>query len=101
MLEIGPISDFSNEGIYEVNLQNQNFLLIKHNNEYFCVEDKCGHFGEPLAHGKVKDNKIFCPVHNISFNLRNGQIVDHIGEDCEPIRVLNINVKDGVLFCEV
>jgi len=101
MLNIGPISDYPEEGIYEITLHNQPFLLIKHDNEYYCVEDKCGHFGEPLAKGKVKDKKIFCPVHNISFDLNTGQIADSMGEDCAPVRVLNIINKDGNLFFEI
>jgi len=99
MFTIGPLSEYPNEGIYEVKLQGQAFLLIKHNNQYYCVEDKCGHFGMPLAKGKVKDTKIYCPVHNISFDLNNGQVVNHMGEDCEPIRALKVIEKDEILFC--
>jgi nitrite reductase/ring-hydroxylating ferredoxin subunit len=99
MPSIGPITDYANEGIYEIKLENQNYLLIKHQGQYFCVEDKCGHFGVPLANGKVKDGKIYCSVHNISFDLLNGQVRDSMGENCEPIAVIELIEKDGILYC--
>lgn len=100
MQSIGPVADYLPEGIYEITLQGQAFLLINHNNDYYCVEDKCGHFGVSLAKGKVKDKKIICPQHYISFDLGSGEIVDHLGEDCEPIKALRIYEKDGILFCK-
>ena len=101
MLNIGPASNYPDEGTYEVKLNNQSFLLIRHNNQYYCVEDKCGHFGMPLAKGTVKDTKIYCPTHNISFDLNNGQVIDHLGEDCEPIKAIKIIEKDGILLCNL
>lgn len=99
MLTIGPVSDYSEEGIYPVKLDGLDYLVIKHANHLFCVEDKCGHFGMPLANGKVKDNKIYCAVHGISFDLHNGDIRDNWGEECDPINVIELIEQDGVLYC--
>lgn len=98
MHTIGPITDFANEGVYEIKLENQDYLLINHDGHFFCVEDKCGHFGMPLANGKVQDNKIYCREHGISFDLYNGQVRDHWGEECEPINVVKLIEQDGVLY---
>lgn len=100
MINLGPVSDYPDEGIYPVTLLEQPYLLIKHDNHYFCVEDKCGHFGISLAKGKVKDRKIICPQHYISFDLVSGDIVDHLGEDCEPIKTVQVVESDGTLYCQ-
>ncbi|MEJ2143199.1 MAG: Rieske (2Fe-2S) protein [Gammaproteobacteria bacterium] len=100
MHTIGPVTNFNDEGIYPVKIDGQDFLVIKHNNHLYCVEDKCGHFGMPLANGKVKDNKIYCAVHGISFDLFDGQVRDNWGEECDPIKVIELIEQDGVLYCK-
>lgn len=99
MHTIGPITDYPNEGIYQIKLESLDYLLIKHNDQYFCVEDKCGHFGVPLATGRVKDNKIYCREHGIGFDLFDGHVRDSMGEECDPIKVVKLIEQDGILYC--
>ena len=98
MHEIGPIKDFAKEGIYEVKLEGNDYLVICHDKRLYCIEDKCGHFGVPLSNGRVEDGKIFCAVHGISFNLKDGQIAKSWGEDCVPVKVVKLVAKDGMLY---
>lgn len=100
MQRIGPVSEYPHEGIYQISLQDQAYLLINHDSHFYCIEDKCGHFGVSLARGKIQDRKIICPQHHISFDLSTGEIVDHLGENCEPVKALSVIENHGILFCE-
>ena len=100
MYKIGPVSDYSNEGVYKFKLEGKDYLIVRHADQLFCIEDKCGHFGVPLASGRVKDNKIYCSVHGISFDLFDGQVRDSMGEDCDPINVVKLVEQDGILYCK-
>ena len=100
MNKIGPTSNFADEGIYEIKLEDQDYLLINHDKQLFCVENKCGHFGLPLATGRVRDNKIYCREHGIGFDLFDGHVRDSMGEDCDPIKVVKLIEQDGILYCK-
>lgn len=98
---IGPVSEFANEGIYPIKLDNHDYLLIRHAGQFFCIEDKCGHFGVPLATGRVKDNTIYCREHGIGFDLFDGKVRKSMGEDCDPVKVVKLIERDNVLYCKL
>lgn len=100
MHTIGSITDFTNEGIYPIKLEEQDYLIIKHDGQLFCIEDKCGHFGVPLSTGRVRDNKIFCREHGIGFDLFDGHVRESMGEDCDAIKIIELIEQDGILYCK-
>ena len=100
MRKLGPVLIYEDEGIYPVTIEGQNFLVIRHNGQLFCIENKCGHFGVPLATGRVRDNTIYCREHGIGFDLFDGQVKKSLGEDCNPIKVVKLIEQDGFLYCK-
>lgn len=100
MQKLGPVSDYADEGIYEIKLDDQDYLLINHQEHYFCIENKCGHFGVPLANGRIRDNTIYCREHGIGFDLFDGQVRKSMGEDCDPIKIAKLIEQDGILYCK-
>ena len=65
----------------------EGLLLLRHQGRLYCVENKCGHFGVPLADGEVRDGTIVCRQHGISFSLASGDVVNRPWENCDRIRV--------------
>lgn len=65
-------------------------LIIKQSNkshkadgEYYCIQDKCSHFGFSLSKGLLMGEKIVCPLHNAVFSIaygraENGPVFDGI-----------------------
>ena len=57
-------------------------FVVEHNGEQvllarttfgvFAVENRCSHAYQELHGGKVKKVMIFCPLHGVGFDLRNG-----------------------------
>lgn len=101
MHKLGPVTDYAKEGIYETKIGDKDYLVINHHGKHFCIEDKCGHFGVPLATGRVIDNTIYCREHGIGFDLFDGQVRKSMGEDCDPIKVLELVELDGILYSKL
>lgn len=40
--------------------------------KYYCVQDKCPHFGFSLAKGSLFGEKIVCPLHHATFDIKTG-----------------------------
>ena len=48
--------------------------LVKRDNQFFAVSDKCSHNGESLSKGKVNfADEVVCPLHGHQFNLKTGR----------------------------
>lgn len=48
-------------------------LLLKHQDEYYLVKNKCPHQGIKLDQAKCSDGMITCPWHHYSFDLKTGR----------------------------
>ncbi|MBX2969014.1 MAG: Rieske 2Fe-2S domain-containing protein [Cyclobacteriaceae bacterium] len=48
--------------------------LVKRQNQFFAVQDRCTHNGESLSKGMVNYlGEVICPWHNYRFSLQNGR----------------------------
>lgn len=100
MKKIGKISDYKREGIFPLVLDGKDLLIVHHDQTYYVIENKCGHFGIPLADGELKGKEIICSGHGISFNLQTGNVVNRPYENCDPVKTYLAKIIDGVLFYE-
>ena len=48
-------------------------VLVKLNGEIFALDDRCPHQGGPLSKGTMKDDKLMCPWHCWSFDVKTGR----------------------------
>lgn len=53
-------------------------VLIKMNGKVTALENKCPHFGLPLARGKIENGEIVCPFHGSRFNIETGANTDWV-----------------------
>lgn len=52
--------------------------LVRVNDKFFAVGNKCSHNGESLSKGKVNFiGEIVCPWHGYRFNLQTGQCAEN------------------------
>ena len=71
-------------------------LLVRTDDDYFCVADVCSHDGQPLGDGPISDNHITCTRHGARFDLANGNAL--CMPATEPIVAYTVQVTDdGVL----
>lgn len=51
-------------------------LLVRHQDEFYLVKNKCPHQGAKLDHATCEDGKIVCPWHHYGFDLKTGRGAD-------------------------
>lgn len=95
---LASLADYPDDGIYEVLFNNQSLLLVMNKGKPHLLENKCGHFGVPLANGRLSGNEIVCAEHGISFDLTTGAIVNRPYENCDPVKVLGFKQINGQIF---
>ena len=83
------------EAMHAVQLDSHRILIVRHQEKIYVVENKCGHFGVPLADGRLEEGQIFCAVHGIGFDLEDGTVSNRLHENCSPIRVFPFEIRDG------
>lgn len=89
----GEIRPFLHEG--------KRLLLVRQGGRLYCLDNKCGHFGAPLATGKLTQGCIQCEVHGISFSLETGQVVNRPWERCRPIGIYPVREEAGDALIEL
>jgi 3-phenylpropionate/trans-cinnamate dioxygenase ferredoxin subunit len=74
-------------------------VVVRCGDEYYAVEDRCTHDGEPLGTAEVEDCRIVCPRHGAQFCLRTGDALTPPAY--EPLRTFNVKSQDGRLLIEI
>ena len=68
-------------------------LLVRIDDEYFCVADVCTHDGQPLGDGPIADRQITCTRHGARFDLTTGDAL--CMPATEPVAVYSVRTDDG------
>jgi nitrite reductase/ring-hydroxylating ferredoxin subunit len=76
-------------------------LLIRHQGKLHCIDNKCGHFGVPMADGVLQDGTIACRQHGISFSLVSGEVINRPWENCDGLRIHTVVESDHEALIEL
>jgi len=76
-------------------LEGNKVLLLRKENTFFAMSNKCPHMGCPLSKGTLEEYVIKCPCHDWRFDIRSGEFVD-----AKEIRlpVYETKIVDGSVF---
>jgi nitrite reductase (NADH) small subunit len=98
-LSIGPIDQIPpGEGRNFVVAEQEIAVFRTHADEIFATQAYCPHRNGPLADGLVGGSRVVCPLHERTFDLRNGQ---EIGGDCSSLKTFKValtEAKDMMIF---
>lgn len=68
--------------------------------EFFATADLCTHEDWSLGEdGDLEDHKIVCCLHQASFDVRTGEVIDFPAT--EPLRTYPVRVADGEVWVQV
>ncbi|MEJ1961396.1 MAG: non-heme iron oxygenase ferredoxin subunit [Gammaproteobacteria bacterium] len=71
-------------------------LVICHTRDgVFAVENVCTHAFARMSEGYLKGNRIICPLHGATFDVRTGQVLG--GPAIAPLTAYQTKVVDGVV----
>ncbi len=96
-IEVAKADDISDEGTLLVDCAGEPVCLYKISEGIFATHDTCSHGMASLADGFiVEGNQIECPLHQGTFDVRNGQAV---GIPCKvDVRSYPVKVENGAVF---
>jgi 3-phenylpropionate/trans-cinnamate dioxygenase ferredoxin component len=73
-------------------------VVVRCEDGYYAVEDRCTHDGESLAGAEVEDCEIICPRHFARFCLKTGEALTPPAY--EPVRTFNVRTEDGRILVQ-
>src|SRR5499426_2314519 len=68
----------------QVDADGTNILLARVNGNYYAVGAICPHYGGPLAEGALCGERVICPWHHASFDVRTGDLLEPPAFDALP-----------------
>ena len=74
-------------------------LVVRCGENFYAVEDRCTHDGEPLGGAEVESCEIVCPRHGAHFCLRTGEALTPPAY--EPLRTYPVREEQGRLLVEM
>jgi 3-phenylpropionate/trans-cinnamate dioxygenase ferredoxin component len=72
-VKVGTVSEFKDVSKKKVTAGEKEILVVKNNNTFFAIDNKCPHMGGDLSLGKLDGTVITCPRHGSQFDVKNGQ----------------------------
>jgi 3-phenylpropionate/trans-cinnamate dioxygenase ferredoxin subunit len=71
-IKLGP-ADFAEKEMRGYEVGNRNVCIAKVNGRYKGLDDWCNHAGCLLSGGRIEDNLVICPCHEVGFDLDTGK----------------------------
>ncbi|HEY7184501.1 MAG TPA: FAD-dependent oxidoreductase [Blastocatellia bacterium] len=68
----------------QVDAGGTNILLARVNGAYYAVGGTCPHYGGPLAEGALCGERVICPWHHASFDVKTGDLLEPPAFDALP-----------------
>jgi 3-phenylpropionate/trans-cinnamate dioxygenase ferredoxin subunit len=90
--DVGPETDFAEDSITAVTVEDQDVIVIRQGGEVFALPDRCTHAKYPLHDGELLDGKIKCVHHGATFDLHSGRPTLPA---VKKIRLFDAAIEDG------
>jgi 3-phenylpropionate/trans-cinnamate dioxygenase ferredoxin component len=97
-VDVGGTATVSDGAPFAVEVDGVAVVVVRCGNEFYAVEDRCTHDGEPLGGAEVENCQIVCPRHGAHFCLRTGEALTPPAY--EPLRTYRVRVHDGRILIE-
>lgn len=89
-----PEAEFPEEGKAAIRLAGWSVLVLRVEDGYRAVNDRCTHQAALLSPGRVRRGAIMCPLHGARFEAATGRC---IGGAYADLRTFPLRIADGVI----
>ena len=79
-----------------VEVDGREILLCRTAEGLFAVDNMCSHAAARLCEGKLKGNKVFCPLHGAAFDVRDGTALTRPASI--PLQTFELREEGGELL---
>jgi 3-phenylpropionate/trans-cinnamate dioxygenase ferredoxin subunit len=97
-IKLGP-DDFAEKEMRGYEIGTRNVCIAKVNGRLKALDDWCNHAGCLLSGGRVEDNLVICPCHEVGFDLDTGKNETSPGI-ADDQTVVKIGVEDGEIVID-
>ncbi len=74
-LVAAKLADMPPSGKLSIELDDRYLIIVRINDQYFCLDDVCTHDGGSLGDGELEGYCLACPRHGAQFDVRDGRAV--------------------------
>jgi len=96
---IAALADLAASGGTPVEVGGRSLLVCRSGAGTFVIENRCSHQLAKLEGGKVKGPHIFCPLHGVRFDLRDGSPTGTLTK--ARIMVFASVIEDDAVYAEL
>jgi len=92
---VAKVDEFPVGSYRVVPLDDTEVVVVRSDDGFYAVENRCSHEDAPLAEGTIANGEITCPWHNARFCLKSGAALSPPA--VEPITTFPVRVANGVV----
>jgi nitrite reductase/ring-hydroxylating ferredoxin subunit len=97
-IKVARTADFETADRRVVSAGDRPVLLLRHEDGFYAVDNRCPHMGFPLDKGSVKDCILTCHWHHARFDLASGGTFDQFADD---VRAYPVELRGEELWIDV
>ena len=91
--EVADTADIPEGGSVSVQFSGHDILICHTKGEFFAVENQCTHALSKLEGGRLRADRLICPLHGAAFDVRDGCVKGKPAS--ESIRTYSLRTVDG------
>ena len=93
-----PVSQFDDNSVVTVQIEGQEVVVFKIEEDYFALNNRCSHAEASLSEGEVYDCKAECPLHGAEFDLKTGEPLTLPAT--KPVKVYDVLLQNDLLIIQ-
>ncbi len=93
---VAELAELKPGGMLVVEWGGREVLLCRRGDEVYAVDNLCSHAAERLFHGKLKGNRLFCPLHGAAFDITTGEALSAPAK--QPLATYPVLLRDGGIY---
>ena len=93
---VAELADLPPGGMLVVERAGREVLLCRQGDAVYAVDNLCSHAAERLCNGKLKGNRLFCPLHGAAFDITSGAALSRPAS--RPIASYVVELRDGAIY---
>jgi NAD(P)H-dependent nitrite reductase small subunit len=78
----------------KIKLGGTHIAIFNHNGYFYAIQNRCPHQSADLADGYIRNNQLYCPMHNWAFDIETGAFAFNPEQKLKiyPVEVHNDNI---------
>jgi 3-phenylpropionate/trans-cinnamate dioxygenase ferredoxin subunit len=97
-VDVGSADEVADSTSFSADIDGLALLVVRCGSQFYAVEDRCTHDGEPLEGAEVESCQIVCPRHGAHFCVRTGEALTPPAY--EPLRTFKVRLESGRILVE-